>query len=97
MGNVKRTEKELDMKLIDTIISRLTEEDIEQITECIAQVSPESGRKEVDSKPLRTLFDYWHKYIPNHKQSITCGGCRMAVVRFWTQVTQKIWQKDKIK
>ena len=41
---------------------------------------------------LPFLFAEWHRQFPNVKQSIGCIGCRKAVVKFWTQVSN-FWQE----
>ena len=41
---------------------------------------------------LPFLFAEWHRHFPNVKQSISCLGCRKAVVKFWTQVSN-FWKE----
>tara|TARA_R100000951_G_C2648050_1_gene183307 strand:+ start:577 stop:819 length:243 start_codon:yes stop_codon:yes gene_type:complete len=41
---------------------------------------------------LPFLFAEWHRHFPNVKQSISCLGCRKAVVKFWTQVSN-FWEE----
>lgn len=79
-------------KLSETIALKMSVEEKETIKGALDTIEKEKNTKMYNSRALNTLFNYWHKYIPNHQQSIRCGGCRNVVLRFWEQVNKE-WNK----
>ncbi len=78
------------MKIIPDVAKKVSLEDrkdVEMILELI-----EGGGKDYNDKNMSALFFFWSKYIPQHKQSPKCGGCRQAVLQFWQKV-KKEWFK----
>lgn len=90
MGRERIIKKDYTMKLIDITAERVIEKDKESIKKIL---SPNQSFKEVSSQDLQSLFSYWAKYIPQHKQSPSCQGCRNAVYNFWYKVKQH-WEKE---
>tara|TARA_R110000744_G_scaffold362840_2_gene470989 strand:- start:238 stop:510 length:273 start_codon:yes stop_codon:yes gene_type:complete len=90
MGTERVVEKNYTMKLIDITAERVIEKDRVDIKKIL--LSNES-LKELSNQDLRSLFSYWSKYIPQHKQSPSCQGCRNAVYNFWYKVKQH-WEKE---
>lgn len=73
----------------------MSETDTKESIKGAVEVLNESAltSKKYDSKALQSLFYYWHRYIPNNKQSIGCSGCRKAVVQFWKRVVTD-WEQE---
>ena len=73
--------------LIQQISAKLTEEEKENIPKCLRSIE---HKQENQKQSLIHLFEYWRKYLPSVKQSIMCNSCQKAVIRFWTQVNNKM-------
>ena len=78
---------------IEVVAEKIKGEKRKEIMESVI-----SNKKHMDSKnkyhptSLPFLFAEWHRHFPNIKQSISCTGCRKAVVKFWTQVSN-FWEE----
>jgi hypothetical protein len=78
------------MKILPEVAKRVSSQDKEDIEMTLKLI--EGKDKAHDDKNMSVLFFFWSKYIPQHKQSIKCGGCRQAVLQFWQKV-KKEWIK----
>ena len=74
------------MKLIDNVVDLVSDTDKEEIQENLLSIHKTIGKEKHQNGLMRVLFRYWKKYIPQHKQSIDCGGCRKVVLQFWEKV-----------
>jgi hypothetical protein len=87
----------MGVTLIKQIADRISmsETDTKQSIKDAVEVLDESTltSKKYDSAALQSLFSYWHRYIPNAKQSIRCNGCRKAVFKFWKRVVDD-WEQE---
>ena len=92
MGGKRTLRKNTDMKLVESIISKVSKEDKEEIQNNIYLIEKITDKEHYNSGLMRVLFHFWAKYIPQHKQSMKCGGCRQAVLRFWKQINTE-WNK----
>jgi len=92
MGRKRTLKKNTDMKLVESIISKVSKEDKEEIQNNIYLIEKITDKEHYNSGLMRVLFHFWAKYIPQHKQSMKCGGCRQAVLRFWKQINTE-WNK----
>tara|TARA_R110001606_G_scaffold177371_2_gene323846 strand:- start:1852 stop:2094 length:243 start_codon:yes stop_codon:yes gene_type:complete len=78
---------------IELVAEKITGEKRKEIMDNVMR-----NKDHMDSKykyhptSLPFLFAEWHRYFPNVKQSISCVGCRKAVVRFWTKVAN-YWEQ----
>ena len=68
------------------IAEKLTEEEKEEIQDCLKIIE---DKPKFDKKSISRLFQYWHKYIKNQKQSLRCSGCRKAVHQFWKRTMEE--------
>ena len=73
--------------LMQQVTTKLTEEEKENIPKYLNSIE---NKKENQKQSLISLFEYWRKYLPNVKQEIGCRSCQQAVIRFWTQVNNKM-------
>lgn len=92
MGGKRTLRKNTDMKLVESIMSKVSKEDKEEIQNNIYLIEKITDKEHYNSGLMRVLFHFWAKYIPQHKQSMKCGGCRQAVLRFWKQINTE-WNK----
>lgn len=78
---------------IELVAEKITGEKRKEIMDNVMR-----NKEHMDSKnkyhptSLPFLFTEWHRQFPNVKQSISCVGCRKAVVRFWSKVSN-FWEE----
>ena len=92
MGTTRTLRENTDMKLVESIVSKVSKEDKEEIQNNIYLIEKITDKEPYNSGLMRVLFHFWAKYIPQHKQSMKCGGCRQTVLRFWKQINTE-WNK----
>jgi len=81
MGLSKITEK----------ISEESRAEIKKHLELDKQYTSQFTSHKVSS--LKVLFNEWHKLFPQQKQDMNCSGCRKAVIKFFTVLTDE-WSKE---
>ena len=78
---------------IEVIAEKIKGEKRKEIMDNVIRNKEYMESKEVyHPTSLPFLFAEWHRHFPNIKQSISCLGCRKAVVKFWTQVSN-FWKE----
>tara|TARA_R110002072_G_scaffold290815_1_gene458614 strand:- start:1737 stop:1979 length:243 start_codon:yes stop_codon:yes gene_type:complete len=78
---------------IEVIAEKIKGEKRKEIMDNVIRNKEYMESKEVyHPTSLPFLFAEWHRHFPNVKQSISCLGCRKAVVKFWTQVSN-FWEE----
>lgn len=78
---------------IEVIAGKIKGEKRKEIMDNVIRNKEYMESKEVyHPTSLPFLFAEWHRHFPNVKQSISCLGCRKAVVKFWTQVSN-FWEE----
>ena len=78
---------------VELIAEKITGHKRKEIMESVIENKEYMDSKQVyHPTSLPFLFAEWHRHFPNAKQSINCIGCRKAVVKFWTQVSN-FWQE----
>ena len=92
MGREGPLDNNYSMQLTSMVADRALEKDKEEIQTILEFIDTTKDKKEWDNSMMKHLFHYWAKYIPQHAQSIKCGGCRQAVLQFWKKVNQE-WNK----
>ena len=96
MGRERSIKENTNMKLIGSVAEKVSVDDKEEIQNNIYLIKKITEKENYNSGLMRVLFHFWAKYMPQHQQSIKCGGCRQAVLRFWKQVNNE-WENNGAK
>ena len=87
-------QKEMELRTFGPL--SIKEDERQEIREALAKIKADEGKNIYNGQGLLTLFNYWHKYFPNQKQNMKCGGCRKMVHKFWGRIDSELWSKHII-
>ena len=74
-------------------VNQFNEVEQREIVRVIGVLKEQKKNNKLGGVELRWLFDCWHKLFPKQKQSMSCQGCRNAVYKFFSQLTDHLNNK----
>ena len=92
MGRERTLNNNNIVQLIPSIAEKVLSTDKNDIKITLELLENSKKEDSYNDKNMHSLFFFWKKYIPHHKQSVNCAGCRQAVLQFWKKVNQE-WNK----